>query len=364
FSDEFYEFVPQHLTENGVYVQWLQLYEITPALVGSVLKAMLPHFADVNAYLSNEGDMILVAAPRGRLPALGDPGFDPALAGELARLAMNRREYLAQFGLMGKSGLAALAAMSDVPPNSDLFPVLQIYAPEARFMKASALAISDLQRAPAPLLEVLGEYSPPAVATEPSPAPTRLRRDVPSRAARAYREALLSGAAASSPFANKDVAGSLAILRSAAPACAGLDPDRWIEASVAVAEATIPYLSAQDLDGVWIEPRWTPDCIREIHATAAALAFHAAFAARDWSRVARDGSLLLAGGKLRGEWQSYVVLGTGLAYVALGDWSRFNELDAASASSLNHEFELAFLKSVATAAGRSAAAGNAVTARD
>ncbi|MGD5182344.1 spermine synthase, partial [Xanthomonas citri pv. citri] len=36
FSDEFYAFVPRQLNEGGVFVQWLQLYEITPELVASV----------------------------------------------------------------------------------------------------------------------------------------------------------------------------------------------------------------------------------------------------------------------------------------------------------------------------------------
>jgi spermidine synthase len=65
FSKEFYQFVPRHLNENGLFVQWVQLYETNDALVGSILKTLTPAFADYAAWASNSGDLLIVASPKG-----------------------------------------------------------------------------------------------------------------------------------------------------------------------------------------------------------------------------------------------------------------------------------------------------------
>ncbi len=46
FSQEFYRLLNQHLTDDGLFVQWLQLYEVDNDLVISVLKAISENFSD------------------------------------------------------------------------------------------------------------------------------------------------------------------------------------------------------------------------------------------------------------------------------------------------------------------------------
>jgi predicted membrane-bound spermidine synthase len=351
FSEEFYDFVPKHLAEGGIYVQWLQLYEITPPLVGSVLKAMLPHFSDVAAYLSNQGDLLLLATPHGKLPPVGDPAtLDPKLAGELRRVAMENSEQLAHFSLMDKRGLAALASLSAQPPNSDYFPILQLRAPEARFTRATATDFANLQRSTVPILEVVGGYEPPPVAQTLPAVVTDVEREVPLRAAREYREALLSGATVAGDHADREVVYRLEAIRASGRPCTEFDSKAWVEASTAVAGATIPYLRAADLEGVWIDSAWVPECAKADALSMRALDFHAAISARNWRRVSALGSDLLESGDARGLtlFEPYVLRATELAHLALGETEAVAQVENRfGRTSRSDEFERSFLMSQA-----------------
>ncbi len=62
FTREFYESARSRLTEDGIFTQWLQGYEVDRATVGSViatLKAVFPH---VQVWQSKSNDMLLVCS--------------------------------------------------------------------------------------------------------------------------------------------------------------------------------------------------------------------------------------------------------------------------------------------------------------
>jgi len=65
FSNEFYRLVRMHLADDGMLVQWIQLYEIDVPLVVSVLQAIEANFADYVVYASSDFDL-LIAASNGR----------------------------------------------------------------------------------------------------------------------------------------------------------------------------------------------------------------------------------------------------------------------------------------------------------
>ena len=115
----------------------------------------------------------------------------------------------------------------------------------------------------------------------------------------------------------------------------------WIEASAAVAGAMIPYLRAEDLQGVWIEPSWFGDCRISNPLVDQALRFHAAVAARDWQRVGGEGLALLSEPRTSGliAFRSYVLGATELAALALGDFEAVPRIEASFASSVRG-FEL------------------------
>jgi spermidine synthase len=351
FSDEFYEFVPQHLADGGVYVQWLQLYEITPELVGSVLKAMLPHFSDVRAYLPNSSDMLLIASPHEALmPPRDLHGADPALSEELKRIGIRDSDDLAMFSFMEKRGLSALANLSRVPSNSDLFPILQLQAPEARFTRSMFVEFYELQKSTIPLLEVVAGYMPVEASTEPAALVSKTPYDAPRRAAIAYRNALLSDGPPRGEFVSKDVSYPLQTLRTPIRSCADFDGGEWVNASASVAGATIPYFRAGDLKGIWIEPIWVPECASANPLVAKALDFYSRLAARDWQSVAAVGSELLASGDMHiaPAFESYLLRATELACAATGEWKKLVEIETKfGVATRDRLFERRFLLSLA-----------------
>lgn len=160
FSKEFYKFVPNHLSEKGIFVQWVQLYEIDEQLVGSIFSAMAPHFEDYAAWMTNGSDMLIVASPKGPLPAsdltrlFQKPG---PLKAELARLGITTQEAL-DFRKIGDAHLLRGVArvFNQMPANSDFHPILGLHAPKSRFKGISAEAIATLPAQEAILLESLG----------------------------------------------------------------------------------------------------------------------------------------------------------------------------------------------------------------
>jgi spermidine synthase len=58
FSVEFYGRVREHLSPDGAFVQWLQLYETDMELVASIMKALSPRFSDYVVYNVDEANCL------------------------------------------------------------------------------------------------------------------------------------------------------------------------------------------------------------------------------------------------------------------------------------------------------------------
>lgn len=163
FSTEFYNLVPTYLTDDGVFIQWLQLYEIDNQLVATVLKALTANFADYHAYISNNFDLIIVASPTRQLNNINlERLLEGATGDDLARLGIKTAEQLRLFRVADADILRAYANLYDVKPNSDYFPVLSMKAPAARFKGSQADLLTGLGSSNFPLLEFMNVWSPPA----------------------------------------------------------------------------------------------------------------------------------------------------------------------------------------------------------
>lgn len=328
FSDEFYAFVPRHLNRDGIFVQWVQLYEITPELVASILKAMLPHFHDVKAYTTNSSDMLLVASADGDLPGLSDIGGASAqLRAELQRMSVHGPDDWRRFALLDRRGLEALARMAPTPTNSDMFPYVQLHAPKARFTHTTASDIVGLQGGVWPLAEVAMALPQPSGSASASAG--LLAGDIGRQQALDIKATLLSGQPVGS--ADPDTMRQVLTVRSLARDCAtDLAVDVWIEASAAIAGATISHLDAEELKGVWIQPAWPASCAAKDPRVARVLAYYAALSARDWAETARIGSELFDGDLDRvPSFKAFALGATDLANFALGRYGAMADLERA-----------------------------------
>lgn len=296
FTDEFYAFVPRHLAENGLFVQWVQLYEINPELISSILRAMLGHFEDVQAYSGSSGDLILVASPKGRVPALNNYALQEAvLSGELARLGFSSVHDLQDSFVMGRRGLEVYAAINPAQANSDFYPFLQLNAPAARFKHEVVRDFDNVRTAPWPISQALGAGQ---VRTLDMPLAGRTRPSEYDLKLRAARElyVMLDGAGARPQIH----ANGVDVVQADALRGLGMDcqldvvPERSVQLMLSLARETMPFLDTKANMRLWGDQSWI-QCPPQDLAVRDALVFLQAASEGDPSKVLAAGQVLMDG---------------------------------------------------------------------
>lgn len=140
FSVEFYSLAKRHLTRNGLFVQWLQLYEIDDQSVISVLKALDQSFCDYAIYSPCKSDLLIVASPVRLLPDLTDNDIgNTTIRNELSRLGISRLTDIKQRFVARKSAISGTLSANNIPHNSDYYPFLDQNAAKARYLKKNGL---------------------------------------------------------------------------------------------------------------------------------------------------------------------------------------------------------------------------------
>src|SRR5512137_234411 len=193
FSEEFYRVARRHLAEGGLFVQWLQLYEIDVPLVVSVLKALDGAFEDWEVFASNDGDAVIVARKGGPVGPV-DPAVLalPEIASAMARVGVASPQDLA-FRMVGsRRSWGPFVRGHPAPANSDYHPVLDQGAARTRFLGASAIPLVGVARFPLPLQEMLGGVPLAAGGLDVTPA-LLFEESRKAAVARAVRDALLAG---------------------------------------------------------------------------------------------------------------------------------------------------------------------------
>lgn len=134
FTDEFYHRVSGHLTEDGLLVQWLHIYEMSPELVASVFLALGNNFEDYRIYASNFGNLVILAKVKGKVAPLDPNGFaNPALATSFNRVNFYNMDDVHMHEIGDKAFLEPFFRDTRAPLNSDFFPYLDQHAVKSRF---------------------------------------------------------------------------------------------------------------------------------------------------------------------------------------------------------------------------------------
>ena len=144
FTDEFYQRVRGYLTPDGVFGQWLHLYEIDDGLVLGVIKAVHKNFASYDIYLTADVDVLIIASNRPKLPAPDWSVMElPAIARDLARFRPIDGEAIEHAHLVSRATLAPLLE-DPSGANSDFYPTLDLLTERTRYMKEYARGFSGL----------------------------------------------------------------------------------------------------------------------------------------------------------------------------------------------------------------------------
>lgn len=177
FSTEFYRRIRRYLSPEGVFGQWIHLYEINDDLVLSVIAALHENFGAYEIFMVDVSDVLIIATsrPSGLVPdwsVVRDPGIvedlrhiPPFTPGTFEAMRATNRRVLAPLLAGG------------VVANSDFHPRLDLGAERARFMMQVADGLIRLHGdrfafSPMVLRRALG---PPPTPYMPAPEIPRLR---------------------------------------------------------------------------------------------------------------------------------------------------------------------------------------------
>jgi predicted membrane-bound spermidine synthase len=157
FTREFYAAVSERLSEDGLFLQWLQAYEIEPQAVSGVLATLDAEFPHVEIWQTDTEDLLLVCSrspiaypvPSLRERIREEP-FRTALG--IAWRAIDLEGVLAHY-VAGTSGVKILAGPEAERPNTDDRNRLE-YAAARSVGRSGGVSIARLR-------EAAGPQSPP-----------------------------------------------------------------------------------------------------------------------------------------------------------------------------------------------------------
>jgi SAM-dependent methyltransferase len=296
FSAEFYRHARRHLREGGLFVQWIQLYEFSPPLLASVIEALRPVFSDYVIWLANDGDLILVAANGGRVPEPQAAGFaNPAIAALLERFRIRNLDDLKLHRVGSRQILDVYFRSFGAEANSDFFPVIDLNAPKARFMRLRAAGALQLTEAPLPLLDLFEPgYMPRPSQVSAGDRPGGMKRPLFVNQAALARDYLVHGDANALASLARGPAGELAMLRAALIECRLRLPAGVASSTMgSFARLINSFLPGEHAAAVWDKLESSP-CKSRLDASELRwLQLHAAIAARQPSRIADAAAAIL-----------------------------------------------------------------------
>ena len=320
FTREFYRRIRAHLVPEGLLVQWIQLYEIDPSLVASVLRALGEEFPHYAVFAASDHDLLIVAAERPLpLPPRAEVFEHPGVAKELWTVHVySGGDFDARY-LGNRATLEPLFASYGMPPNSDYTPVLDLNAARQRFMEKSATELVALLNAEVPLLELLEPGRGRRPVSPLYKGAYAFERVESTRLAWYARDFLIGRRpppeAVPTPLQKDLELVKLRLLECREPR----ELDVWLHGAIRVARALNPYLAADDAGAVWREIARAP-CFAELHEFQRRwIELFRAVAARDAQRMAAHASRLLESTPELGvEAREYLVLAALSGNVAAG----------------------------------------------
>jgi len=250
FTEEFYQLLIRHIANDGLLVQWLQVYELNIDLIASVVKALAPYFEDYAIYYCTDRDILIVAKKKGTLSSPSPAVFSPPeLKKELARIFINTEKDLELRRLAAKSAIHPLFTSFDISANSDYYPVLDLKAVKQRFLNNNASELIALSYSNIPALKLLDQHRLAdeftSITQYHTPVITMF-----TMIGTSIRDAYLNTGQQSGFFPPK-YRKNLQEMNQYFFQCTPANTQQKIDVLLTFANAIIPFLSKYELDNIW-----------------------------------------------------------------------------------------------------------------
>jgi predicted membrane-bound spermidine synthase len=251
FSREFYSLAKRSLKDDGLFVQWLQLYEIDLPLVSTVMKALTESFPDYMIFASNSSDIVIIARKNGRITSLPiGMTKEPTLHDPLKRIDIKTGNDVGLRFIGNRIMLAPLFGLSPFPANSDYFPVLDQNAARTRFLKVNTEELMQIASDPLPAREMLSGVQFVAGKTELTPS-SIYTTSVKAYIATGLRDFLLTGNPPSNSFLTSDTLDEARLFRGLFTGDVRPDNPDAMRALFTIGTQMIATLTKSELDEIW-----------------------------------------------------------------------------------------------------------------
>lgn len=341
FTLEFYQLIQNYLNTGGIFVQWLQLYEMNTPLIASIMKAFSLVFDNYDLYAMDYLNIMILGSDSQRNEKLNKKVFDfLSLKNELARIGVYSEYDLYIRKLGNKSMLDPLFNSYDIAPNSDYFPILDNGAVKSRFLSQNAFTFHRLRLFPAPLVEVFtGQVLPEIKIEEIDSNTNSLHLAKGAKQAKFILD-----------YFKKEQSNKNIDVKFIDPAILKLLPnvqaihyhddigDWWITCIRDLSARTLPYLSLRDLQFIWEDIQSAKYYNTLTDSIKHWVTLYKALGNRDYKRVIKISESLLPPGKIDISiaQNGYLLTVNMLARLTKGEygpalslWDRFGEKDKA-----------------------------------
>jgi hypothetical protein len=252
FSTEFYRFISTHITSQGLFVQWLHLYDMNISLVASVIKALSKNFADYQVYFTNQ-NFIAIVAGNHKIPDKPDERIFniPELNKEFVHIGILHPDDLYLRKLGNKNILESLFDSFHIKPNSDYFPVLDNGAVKARYLNSDAKEILSLRLSILPIIETLTGGVPLNVGSL-SDRPTNeiAFSGMLARGVYEYCKSRIDTTFKPIVTLPQDIVQDLIIIQST-PEIQNFNPQEWLQSFERIMIIISPFFSPEDMKVIW-----------------------------------------------------------------------------------------------------------------
>ena len=334
FSTEFYQTVKKHLEDDGVFVQWIQIYEFSDSLAESIMKALTENFDDFAIYATDSLNVLIFARNNG---PLGDPDFEQVLYGKLAesltRVGINSPADLMVRKFADSGTLGPYLRLARTPANSDYFPYVDLNAGKARYKSTRSEMFNAWSVAAIPLLEMLYEES---IDYDTVTLSTMLSKNDAIAAAQWLHEKVTSGSLSDPDLEDSKPMNRLRyladwVLLSSESCVAVENAQRWSETIHDLAVTALPHLNSEKAVEV-VDAIFASKCAYQDQGFAAQWRdLYQAVASRNAVEMSKNGQHILSeNSELPRGRMAYVLSASMLGDIAAGNpegaydtWQRF-----------------------------------------
>lgn len=161
FTTEFYSQIKKKLNHDGIFAQWIHLYEINIKTVASIFNALSNNFGGYRLYNTDDGNILIIATDKPISSPLTNTFLSSPKAQQLLqRIQINSIDAFHARYLGNKKLLEPLFKSFSTEIASDYYPSITYDAAKSLFLNDSATSLISLHNYPLPINKILSNLVP------------------------------------------------------------------------------------------------------------------------------------------------------------------------------------------------------------